>query len=89
MFSNDCKKNHLYENYEESCCVKHLVMMSDFAENQMMIQKYAKLLMKTLNHNFKLNLINYENMKFDILKLFLEVLSKYIAFFYSASKIND
>ena len=63
MFSNDCKKYH-EANYETSCCIKHLVMMSEYSDSQMMTSKYSKLLLKTLNHYFKSNQINKEKVSY-------------------------
>ncbi len=85
MFLIDCKQTY-HPNYEEACCLKHLIITSEYSEIQMMDARYSKLFFKTLNHNFKLNEIKYEKIGFDLLKLFLEVLSKYISFFFQANK---
>jgi hypothetical protein len=85
MLSNECNRNHL-PSYETTCCLKQLLIMNEWAENQMMISKYSNLFFKTLNHFFKRDKLDYENMKLDLLKLFLQVITKFVTFYFNLEK---
>jgi hypothetical protein len=87
MFANECERHHLV-NYDKTCCIKHLLMMSELAENQMMNIKYSNLLIKSLSTMLKNNAIDYETMKLDLIKLLLEVSSKFISYFFMENKFN-
>jgi hypothetical protein len=87
MFPLECGKKHLI-NYKESCCVKHLIEMNFHAEAQTLTHKYSKLLFLTLNHFYKLSQLNFENMKLDTARIFLEIMSKHISHFYFLNKFE-
>lgn len=82
---NECG-NHFTPNYSKVCCLKHLVNLNEHAESHLLLQKYAGLLLRTLNHHYKLNSLPFEQTKLDVLKIFLEVVSKYSSKFYFYSK---
>ena len=86
MFANECEKFHR-PDYERSCCMKQLLLMSDHAENQMMNKTYANLLFNTLNRLYKNNNIGYNSMKLDLLKMLLEVITKFTAYFFLTSNL--
>lgn len=85
MFANECERHHEID-YEKTCCIKHLLMMSECAENQMMILTYSNFLIKSLSTLLKNEAIDYENMKLDLIKLLLEVSSKFICYFFMQNK---
>ena len=78
---NECGQIHS-PNYLTTCCIRHLLEMSKYAEMQTQTKKYSKLLLTTLNHAYKENTIAFKSMKLDLIKLLLEVLSKYISHFF-------
>ena len=83
---NECGQIHS-PNYLTTCCIRHLLEMSKYAEMQTQTKKYSKLLLTTLNHAYKENTIAFKSMKLDLIKLLLEVLSKYISHFFNLSII--
>lgn len=82
---NDCINLHV-PNYTKTCCIKHLVLMNEYSENQLMLHRYAVLVFKTLNHFYKKNGIAFESIEHDLLKPFLEMLNKFISKFYFLGK---
>ncbi len=83
---NDCKKLHEI-NYTLSCCYKHLILIHDHSETHMLISKYSSLFLKTMNHYFKLNKLDIENIKFEILINILNIITRINSHFYFISKI--
>jgi hypothetical protein len=79
---NDCDKTPSLPSYTKSCCMKHLLMLNEHAESQLLLQKYSTFLLKTLNHYYKLNQIYFDGFKLDVMKMFLEIISKYSAKYY-------
>ena len=84
---NECGKLHI-PNYSVSCCLRHLLEMSKYAEMQTQIKKYSKLLLITLNHSYRENSLNFQSMKLDLVLLLLDVLSKYISHFFLINKFE-
>jgi hypothetical protein len=78
---NECDKVHEI-NYFYSCCYKHLILMFNHSETHLLHQRYANLFLKTLNHHFKLNKLNIENIKFETLKTVLDIATKLNSQFY-------
>ena len=69
-------------NYKEICCFTNLVEMNEIAENQMKNEKYSSILFKTIQKIQGNDNVQFEKFPFNLLKKFLEVLSKYINYFY-------
>jgi hypothetical protein len=82
----ECKSIHI-PDYNKTCCYKHLIEMYDYAENQTLIHKYAKLFMSCLNHNYKLNMLMIDGLKLDMLKSLLNIITRVISHFYFLSII--
>ena len=80
----DCKKYHGI-NYSSSCCYKHLILMHDHSETHMLINKFANLFLKTMNHHFKQNRLEIESMSFDLLINILNIVTKINSHFYFIS----
>ncbi len=81
---NDCKKTHEI-NYSSSCCYKHLIIMHDYSDTHMLISKYSSLFLKTLNHHFKLNKLEIEKIKIDLLINLLNIITRINSHFYFIS----
>ena len=84
---NECNKLH-EPSYTKTCCLRHLLEMSKYAEMQTKIKKYSKLLLITLNHAYRDNSFNFKQLKLEILLFLLEVISKYISHFYMIKKYH-
>jgi hypothetical protein len=82
---NDCEKNHEI-NYSHLCCYKHLILMYNHSETHLLQQKFANLFLKTLNHFFKLNQLEAQQIKFENLKIVLDIISKVNSHFYFQGK---
>ena len=84
---NECGKIH-YPNFSKTCCLRHLLSMAQFAQNQTLTKKYSNLLLTTLNHAYKENAFNFGDMQLDLLILLLDVLSQFMGHFYMVQKYN-
>lgn len=82
-----CNRIHT-ENYNESCCLQHLIEMNEYAELKTLHDRYARLLMKTLNHSYKLNEISFRQLNLTYVRSFLDIMTKYIAHFYFLNKFD-
>jgi hypothetical protein len=87
MLKNECDNIHL-ANYNTTCCLKHLLLMNMIADNQMMISKYSQMFLNVLIENYKKDQISYETMKFDILKMLLETITKYTSYLFIRNKLK-
>ena len=82
---NECEKNHEV-NYTFSCCYKHLILMFNHSETHLMQQKFSNFFLKTLNHDFKVNQLEIHLVKFENLKIILDIISKVNSQFYFQGK---
>ena len=82
---NECGKIH-FPSFSKTCCLRHLLEMSNFSQKQTLTKKYTKLLLLTLNHSHKENLFNFSEIKLDLLIFFLDVICKYMGHFYMVQK---
>jgi hypothetical protein len=86
MISN-CNKEHK-PSYNNICCLYQLLLVNEYASNQLMDMRYSNIFLKTLNHHYKLNSLYLDDSKLDLIKLFLEVVSKYCAQYYFNLKLD-
>jgi tetratricopeptide (TPR) repeat protein len=86
MMSN-CNKEHK-PCYNNICCLYQLLLVNEYASNQLMDGRYSNIFLKTLNHHYKNNSLYLDDIKLDIIKLFLEVVSKYSAQYYFNLKLD-
>jgi hypothetical protein len=84
---SECNKEHK-PTYNSICCFYQLLMVNEYASNQLMEARYSNLLLKTLNHHFKNKSLYLEDLKLDMLKIFLEIISKYSAQYYFNLKLE-
>jgi tetratricopeptide (TPR) repeat protein len=84
---SECNKEHR-PGYNNICCLFQLLIVNEYASNQLMEARYSYIFLKTLNHHFKHKSFYIDNIKLDILKLFLEVVSKYSSQYYFNLKLN-
>jgi hypothetical protein len=84
---SECNKDHK-PDYNQICCLHQLLILNEHASNQLMETRYSNILLKTLNHHFKKKTLYFENVKLELLKLFLEVVSKYSAQYYFGCKLD-
>ena len=82
---NECGKYH-YPSFSKTCCLRHLLEMSHYAQKLTLTKKYSKLLLTTLNHVYKEKAFNFAEMKLDLLLLLLDVISKFMGHFYMVQK---
>jgi len=87
MFHNECNQKH-ENSFTESCCLNHLIEMHFVAENQNISHKYAKFLTRTMNHHFKRDTLQFDGIKLETAKIFLEILSKYITYFFCLNQLD-
>ena len=74
-------------NYKDICCFINLIEMSDIAENQMKVEKFSSTIYITINKIYEDDNVQFEKFSLFLLKKFLEVLSKYVNFFYFSGKL--
>lgn len=81
-------------NYEESCCLKHFFILSDFANLNQTNLQFGKLLLRILSKIYEsLRFLNKEetNKKgyFESLVNCLTICNEYIVFYYNQNKIDN
>lgn len=79
---NDCTRSPSF-SLEEFCCLKHLIELKKYSENQMIIPQYSKFVLKVLNTNYKNETLNTDIISLDILKRLLNVGTFIMTYFYS------
>jgi hypothetical protein len=84
---SECNKDHR-PGYNNICCLYQLIMVNEYASNQLMESRYSYIFLKTLNHHFKHKSFYLDDIKLGHLKLFLEVVSKYSGYYYFNTKLN-
>jgi hypothetical protein len=74
--------NYQNINYQRCCCLKHLVLLNEIAENQMMQQRYSILLLRTVNTLYKQGIMPNNTINIDWIKSFLDLITKYSSLFF-------
>ena len=69
-------------NYKEICCFTNLIEMNEYAENQLKVESYSKILYKIIEKVHEKDDVLFEKFPLNIMKSLIEILSKYINFFY-------
>jgi hypothetical protein len=87
MFLIECGKRHII-NYNDFCCLQHLIEMNFLAESQTLGHKFGKSMLKCLNHHFRTKKLNFESLKLDTAKHFLDIVTKYSSHFYFLNKFD-
>ena len=83
----DCQ-NKFIPNYKKTCCLKHLIILNNISEINLLDHKYGKFLLKTLNHYYKEKSENLSNeINLDNSLKFLNIITKYISHYYFLDKI--
>lgn len=84
---NDCNTSNP-PSYDQVCCLKHLIMLSNYLANQTLGANYASNLFKALNKAFKNNSIQFKTLSLSLFNAFLEMVGKYAAHFYFTSTFS-
>jgi hypothetical protein len=80
---NECEKEH-----SNGCCLFNLLIMSEQYSNQMIENKYATILLRTLNHHYNNKTLNLEDMRLELLLYFLDVINKYSSHYFFNNRLN-
>ena len=85
--NQDCQNKYI-PNYKKACCLKHLIILNNISEINLLDHKYGKFLLKTLNHYYKEKSENLSNeINLDNSLKFLNIITKYISHYYFLDKI--
>ena len=82
----NCGKNHRI-NYQEVCCFKNLIEMSEIAENQMKYESFSTMLIKTIKEIQGKEKNQFEKFSSSFTTKILQILSKYINYLFFSGKI--
>ena len=83
----DCQNKYI-PNYKKACCLKHLIILNNISEINLLDHKFGKFLLKTLNYYYKEKSDKLSNeINLDNSLKFLNIITKYISHYYFLDKI--
>ena len=85
--NQDCQNKYI-PNYKKACCLKHLIILNNISEINLLDHKYGKFLLKTLNYYYKEKSEKLSNeINLDNCLKFLNIITKYISHYYFLEKL--
>ena len=83
----DCQNKYI-PNYKKACCLKHLIILNNISEINLLDHKFGKFLLKTLNYYYKEKSDKLSNeINLDNSLKFLNIITKYISHYYFLEKL--
>ena len=90
MLVQNCNKLHLpsFSNDDNCCCLKHLLNMFFYSENNLQINKYSQYFFKVVYNAYSKNNLDFKNYTLEQTKQLLTILIKEICHHYMINKIK-
>ena len=94
MLLQNCKKLHIpsysfqYNNEDNCCCLKHLLNMFLYSENNLQSNKYSQYFFKVVYNSYSKNNFDFKNYTLEQTKQLLTILIKEICHHYMINKIK-
>ena len=90
MLVQNCNKLHLpiFNNDDNCCCLKHLLNMFFYSENNLQLNKYSQYFFKVVYNAYSKNNFDFKNYTLDQTKQLLTILIKEICHHYMINKIK-